>query len=240
MRLLYHYTTAEKAISILESQQFKFGHFENQNDPFENINFRYPINFNDDELRNYVMQLAIFEMEKLSVVCFGTDKDSTRGDKMHTMWAHYANKHQGVCLVFDEDMFINNVKEKYEQPLIQNIDYQRSMTIDLWKIKKYINESPERFLTIFQDNLLFTKHNDWSIENEKRIIVFEYPFEISITKCVHKVVLGPRINENDENELSKIDDNFYNGRKVDKYICLFPTYSGTSKSFFLDNPIVPE
>lgn len=208
MNKLYHYTSLEKAFKILLNNKFKFGHFENHNDPFENLKKRFflaPIF--DSKSEEYMDQVADFANRKISVACFGTDTDKTPGHYKPTMWAHYAEKHKGVCFVFNEEPFIKELKKVNEDPLIQKVIYvddNKTMVASPDIIKEHVNASIEGFLRQYKNNLLFAKHRDWSVENETRMIVFKESCEISIESSLHSVVFGPEINKEDEEALNEI------------------------------------
>jgi hypothetical protein len=207
MELLYHYTKPKTAIKILTSHQFKFGHLHNTNDPFEKLINRYShSDFQDKEpeVEDYMMKLVAYMNENIAVGCFGTGNNMIRGDEKWTMWAHYANKHLCVCLVFDKKKFLENVKTNSLDPLSQLIDYKKTFRLDPILFKQYINESFETFLRRFQTPMLFTKHEDWFVENEFRIVVFEREFSVSIANCINCVMLGPEISPEYSNDIKEI------------------------------------
>lgn len=115
-------------------------------------------------------------MADTAVTCFSGKNDDL------LMWAHYADSHRGVCLIFDDsiedDFFALSVNYKEYRPRA-NICTMRP--IDIMEIT------------------MLTKSVHWQYEDEYRIIGYrrkrgynEYP-----SKCLSGIVLGARINEDD-------------------------------------------
>lgn len=237
MANLYHYTKLESALKIIDSQLFKFGHRENQNDPFENLFKRYSYPKSSDmntTVRDYIRELSIYANTKISIGCFGAESDEKDNYKP-TMWAHYAENHKGVCFVFDMELLMSEVKKVKIETIIKCINYHISLLVDEEEIEKNINTHFDKFLRKYNDNLLFAKQIDWSVENEIRIVAFDESFEIPICECLNNIYIGPEMCNEDEEKIIKHSEVHHLQEKVGKPKICYPTLAYPSKFFFFDN-----
>ena len=93
MRLYYYMTTAMWAEVILKERRLKLSRFYEANDPFE-LNL---IDSRDPSRRKIIKMVEKYHNERTGMICFGATWDNPM------MWAHYADKHAGVCLGFEVD-----------------------------------------------------------------------------------------------------------------------------------------
>ena len=84
---LYHYTSFDSAIKILETKQLRLGRLEKMND----INEAYREIFYSERLTitDIDVKKALQEYQQAS---FTTDKVSIPGYSISAMWGHYGNK----------------------------------------------------------------------------------------------------------------------------------------------------
>lgn len=115
MKKLYHYTKFDTAIKILESHSLRFGRLHNMNDIHENDKLSYVdttgtlINsFPSDVLDAIDCEMAKYRQISLTA---DDDKQDKLGFDLHQMWGLYADKGQGVCLVFDKDMLCKQIDD---------------------------------------------------------------------------------------------------------------------------------
>lgn len=167
---LYHFTKFDTAISILESHSLRFGRLNNMNDIHENdkLSFTYssrsPINHFPFEVLNAIDD----EMTKYRQISFTIDDDKNNkyGFDLHQMWGLYADKGQGVCLVFDKDILCRKLDEIF---IHEAISYNKD--VDSFYIAN--KNSP---MTIHDDiqkqakKLFFHKRKEWEHEQEYRFI----------------------------------------------------------------------
>ena len=52
------------------------------------------------------------EMKKYKSISFTWDDSNKRGYEIDSLWGYYAQKGNGVCLVFDKSMLLNCLEEK--------------------------------------------------------------------------------------------------------------------------------
>jgi len=191
---LCHYTSAAKAIKILSSQIFKFGHLENSNDPFENLKKRYSISyFIPDNLRIFMDNIFVFANKELSFASFGFEDKTIPSGEHWTMWAHYGNLHTGVCFVFDQAALLKEVAAQKKKFEADRIKYTNNLLINPIHFENRTDKSEISILSEFKEILLFSKHKAWLSENEYRVVAFERNFEIPIKSCLKKIIYGPEI-----------------------------------------------
>jgi len=179
--ILYKYVSLEVAMLITLSSTLKFTNPANFNDPFDcNISrlkfdlseeldplvekdiheLRKQFN-NNPEITPELVEKGIGEMQikkikKSSICCFSFIPDNP------LMWAHYSDKHNGACLVFN-----NSIKNKYigipdERVTENHVNYLP------FTITNYCKNKKEGILTLFA-----TKSIDWMYEEEYRHILLE-------------------------------------------------------------------
>ncbi len=121
---------------------------------------------NDDQSRQEGIQRRI--NTHAGVLSFCEDKDNI------LLWAHYSNKHYGICLEFNMNqwkgmpVYMARVEYTMERPLISQIDLSNATASSL------PGSSFGHGSTVWEPNLLrkmaFVKHEDWEYEKEWRII----------------------------------------------------------------------
>lgn len=141
---VYYMTSFEVALKhILLEQRMKVSRFQDLNDPFE-------LNCHDAGHKNSRARLEAFGRtanERFGLICFGKDWKSP------VMWAHYADKHNGLCLGFD-------VHDHY----VGLVNYVDSRLIPF--VGEGVRNSVE-----FIEEMLYHKAQQWSYEKEVRAIV---------------------------------------------------------------------
>lgn len=167
---LYHFTKFDTAISILESHSLRFGRLQNMNDIHENDKLSFtdslgsPINHFPSEVLNAIDD----EMTKYRQISFTIDDDKNNkyGFDLHQMWGLYADKGQGVCLVFDKDILCR----KHDEIFIHKaISYRKN-------VDSFYVAHPNSSMTIHDDiqkqtkKLFFHKRKEWEHEQEYRFI----------------------------------------------------------------------
>ena len=183
---IYHYTTIKKADLILSGMKLKLGTLDKTNDPKENHDFTFSIQFDSNKDGNKTWKEASEYYSPLlrkdcKLLCFSVNSNDMFGYGYSRLWDHYAGKHKGVCLEFDKSKFeIYNkdvVKKKYFNKIKYNglelLKYNRRKMIDYIEMKKtgeaaYIKKFKHKYLKY----LYFTKTKEWESENELRLINF--------------------------------------------------------------------
>jgi hypothetical protein len=191
---IYKYTNAEACKLILSTLSLRFQHPAQFNDPFDcrmnGIFFNHK--FQDKDCKN---DLAILKKEFLQLArnpnlidrayehsvqeklktcgisCFSTDGNN------QLMWAHYADKHKGICLGFSN----------FEQPFVNaKIDVIGTMNYGKFPKVNYCANKIKGLARIF-----LTKSIDWKYEKEVRLLTLsgakDHVFKPDFCKALHSV-----------------------------------------------------
>ena len=202
---LYHYTSFEKFVYlILPKMQLKFSPFSGCNDPFEFYK-AIKIKLSRSTLFGTMNKLSEeFEkqIKEYCLICFSqeVDKRGIKGWQLPTMWAHYGDNHNGVCLEFDFEPtklqgYGEHSKIEYVEsiPEIAPFDDVPRGNEDEW-IESAIPKHIEELKSI----TFFKKLNDWGVENEYRIISKANKCQnyfLPINEALKVVYLGFRASE---------------------------------------------
>jgi hypothetical protein len=143
--LLYYMTTIKWAEVILKERRLKVSRFYEANDPFE-LNL---IDSRDKSRRKIVKMIEKHHNENTGMLCFGAVWDNPM------MWAHYADKHAGVCLGLE-----------VEDELLSTVDYtDEKIDIELGA------HLPNHGLSVeLLRKVLTTKSTAWKAEAERRVL----------------------------------------------------------------------
>lgn len=157
---LYHYTSFDSAIKIIETKKIRLGRLENMND----INEAYRGIFYKDgcTIADIDVKKALQEYQQVS---FTIDKVSSPGYSISAMWGHYGNKGYGVCLVFDFDI-IQDIIKPDKSVWGETIRYSNRYNGDICIENDNIHQSFKKH----KRKLFFTKTTDWKYEQEWRIL----------------------------------------------------------------------
>lgn len=117
-------------------------------------------------------------LARIGVVCFSKTNENP------LLWAHYTDKHQGVCLVFDtkkDTVFFDKVLEIKYRENYPRINFIRDRA---------------RF-----DELVLTKSNDWIYEQEVRAIKDNFGLQTFNKNCLVGIIFGCKT---DINEVTRV------------------------------------
>lgn len=169
---LYHFTKFDTAIKILESHRLRFGRLHNMNDIHENDKMSYQ-DLDETKIDNFsldVLDAIDNEMLKYRQISFTIDDDKTQklGFDLHQMWGLYADKGQGVCLVFDKNVLCNKLDSTI---LCESVSY--NTTVESFFISS--SKKPEGIKEEIHKNakkLFFHKRKEWEHEQEYRLLKY--------------------------------------------------------------------
>ena len=170
---LYHFTKFDTALKIIESNRLRFGRLDNMNDIHENdkIEFVGPNNQQINEFPSEVLDALhdeIYKYRQISLTTEGQPGDNL-GFNLHQMWGIYADKGEGVCLVFDK-------KELEKNHDMKNINLGRVNYDDTKKLESFFisdSKNPEEVLDEIKKHIpdiYFHKRKEWEHEQEYRLI----------------------------------------------------------------------
>jgi hypothetical protein len=143
---LYYLTTAETALKyILPERRLKLSRFNELNDPFELLAY----SIGEKDMRRAVKAMQAHFENKWGLICFSDNWQSP------VMWAHYAQKHHGLCLGFD-------VPD--ERKIYRKVDYNPKRLQFVLDHTKRLSGFDEEFI----EAMCYTKAAEWSYEHEYR------------------------------------------------------------------------
>ena len=140
----YKFLNADFALKSLSERRLKISTFDDLNDPFEL--FPYDLS---NRINRRAMRLTKAELSRnRGILCFS----ATWRDPV--LWAHYADKHKGICIGFEipEESNISR-PVKYET---RRLPFPKKLTL----ADAHVGEA-----------LLFTKYSKWEYEQEIRIFL---------------------------------------------------------------------
>ena len=169
MNRLYHYTSYQAACEIIKSKKFRFSKRYGLNDLIEGHKittrraFLEEVGF--DMSKEYIPELEMMRYQQISFSQDKIDGDMLyEGFNLHSMWGLYAEKGNGVCLVFDKDKLKLGAKDyatyvRYKDWVMPDYHFQNTTKAGVKE------EAWQR-----KDELFFYKRKEWEREQEYRII----------------------------------------------------------------------
>ncbi|HKI90060.1 MAG TPA: DUF2971 domain-containing protein [Draconibacterium sp.] len=172
-KLVCHYTKRETAIEkILPNKTLRFNEIKNSNDPWEYKKNILPISNNESDIFDAIGKSTQiqFNSQRAKYISFTKEIGKIRCFENMLMWAHYADKHKGICLVFDELKLWNLYLKQFKKERFKS------------KIVKYKGNAPQILVNGTDDpqnkvqnsgnDLFFTKNKAWKYESEYRLMLF--------------------------------------------------------------------
>lgn len=223
--ILSHYTKLEKALEILRSGKLvlRCNSFRFMNDPRECKAWRFNTTKNTkNDILCIENEFANKVKKNISAISFAMDhpnvyyKPDLRADYYYgyyrpRMWAQYAERHQGVCLVFDKEKllkcFENSLSAKGDL-YYGEVDYFDGDSIpqhlsgeiqdDVTNLLVQKNFDELENLIFSREHMrayFFRKHGDWRDEAEYRILfkrknLDQEEFKIDCRNALHDVIIG--------------------------------------------------
>lgn len=172
---LYYYTSKQWGMKSLWEKRLKIAEYAGLNDPFELL----PFIQTDREARARIEKVVRILSNGHGVLCFSASWQST------LMWAHYGDKHNGMCLGFEIE----------EGPHLTKIDYVSKRLSSPIDFSKPLGGIDQEMLT----KCLNVKHSGWKYEKEYRLRValndmrdgiYYLPFNSGIE--LREVIIGAR------------------------------------------------
>lgn len=171
---LYHFVSEEFGISNIENKRIKVSLFKDMNDPFELLAH----NCQSEKDRKAFNLYKDLISKSTGIICF------SKSFRSPVQWAHYADRHKGMCLGFDVPVdFANDVRYIKGRIKFKNLDFSDNAAIDA-----------------FMRKLTQSKHDSWSYEVESRVWgtlgkpnangLYFQPFDENI--ALKEVIVGAR------------------------------------------------
>jgi hypothetical protein len=136
---VYHFINEEFGLKVLREKRLKISRIKELNDPFE----LFSVEMTNPAFRRSMNSVKDEVAKNFGVNCF------SKNWKNPVQWAHYADKHKGICLGFDIDS-----KE------LKKVNYVSK------RLKPAGTPSEELIFKIFR-----TKYIHWSYEEEYRVFI---------------------------------------------------------------------
>ena len=158
---LYHYTSFEKALGILQTNQLWFGYLKDLND----INELYRPMFYE-KVTPEIEKMAQTELDKYQQLSL--TRDSCRyGFDIPAMWGHYGDKGNGVCFIFNKDKLLNSLSTDIYHDKVEYVGPDYSFSV-FFRVKDNVIKP---FTRKDINDFFFKKTCDWSYEQEYRLLV---------------------------------------------------------------------
>lgn len=167
---LYHFTSFDTALKIIESNHLRYGRLNNMNDIHENdkIVFVDANNHPTDKFPSDVPDELYDEIYKYRQISLTADDNE--GDKdgfdLHQMWGLYADKGEGVCLIFDKKEL---EKGFGSATLHDRVSYDK--TVDSYYIS--LSNTADKVSVEIREHaneIFFHKRREWEHEQEYRLL----------------------------------------------------------------------
>ena len=168
---LYHFTSFDTAKIILESNRLRFGRLNNMNDIHENdkIVFHDGNGGSVNERNSDILDVFYDEIYKYRQISFTAD--NMVGDKvgfdLHQMWGMYADKGEGVCLVFDKDEMEKNCDMTNIHK--ERVKYDKILESSVVSLSQKTDAIPSEVKNNVH-KIFFHKRIEWEHEQEYRLI----------------------------------------------------------------------
>ena len=166
---LYHFTKFDTAIKILGSHNLRFGRLHDMNDIHENDKLSY-VNLQGNTIQSFqseILEAIDVEMAKYRQISFTDDnKQGNLGFDLHQMWGLYADKGQGVCLVFDKDILCRKLDGNVWHGTVSYDKVVESFYIANHSDSQSIQDDIQKQIK----KIFFHKRNEWEHEQEYRLI----------------------------------------------------------------------
>ena len=192
-------------ISDIKNEALSFANPKVFNDPMDPI-LREWLNYKKKESRSSVKK-KIFDhltnaLDNLKICCLSRDSenddeyvyDHRRMSLNPLMWAHYADKHRGICIEYEiTDGMITAHNDAHQVLRINNVRYRD---------RKVMSD----YITL--DNALLAKGASWQYENETRLLYYDKNINTTSGKAddylslsgfrIKSIYLGYRIKKQDK------------------------------------------
>ena len=156
IKKLYHYTSVSSALKILESNKLRFSELKRMNDINEAYRNIFYVNGVNEKSVNK-------ELSRYKQISFTKDTPNC-GYAIPAMWGHYAERGNGVCLVFDKAKLLSRLTPRMQAADVRyEKNHNGNITIDNENITAYFEQHTKE--------IFFTKTMDWSYEQEFRILI---------------------------------------------------------------------
>jgi hypothetical protein len=193
----------------LEKCTIGFSQLSKYNDPFES-SFRYIHHFKTEQERNdffaertkgphsesieKIKKLVNTELSNKVVTCF------SKTPYEPLMWAHYSDKHYGVCYCFDKDTIFDKNQYRFSEIRYSNL---------LPSLNYYDGTTSIAHLKTQIADIILTKSDNWSYEKEFRFYTDSSSLIHSFNPTsLQGIIIGCRVTSADEDAIKTLVKTF--------------------------------
>ena len=253
MMTVGHYTKMETVLEhILPDNKLLINNFMDSNDPWEYRQNCYTIfeisKFCPDLLDQYInaRQMQDDFLNRVRFISLTKDTNSVKSFDQPVMWAHYGQKHKGICLVFD----LNELKKIFITQFKKNTKFGsiKYKTIENKPISIENDISLEVVFDKYAKYLLYEKMKDWKNEEEFRFVTFDNTEDCSkksylqnIDNAVIAIIAGANFNNTYKCVINEYLTNRANNNrnKIEFFQIVFINGQFRIKDLYSDNQTHP-
>jgi hypothetical protein len=223
-RYLYRYTSLEQAAAVALRKSLLLAPLWAMNDVNESepqlIN---PVTSTDDpsdpvrsvpeavwrpvqdelDRRRLNTRIVAFTRDSFAGADTTAKRADARGFARQTMWAHYADDCQGVCLVYDRQKLIDAAEAKWNHAVAcRDVTYTEAGFSSAIARRGIVSfDTPPNIDDHYRRMVipnLFEKNGDWAVEREFRVLIPDdanLDASLNVDGKVVGIVLGPRFKE---------------------------------------------
>lgn len=191
-RVLYHYTTFESFLRIIDKGTLKLGSLSNMNDPYEFVDRHHGLIEDDDlslaESADHLHKHTLAHQERSNMVRLASLAiDLNDGNLLHrgwnlwNMWTLYGHSHKEVCLIFDFKKLIKSFETHCESNGIRCYHKAITYTDDIEQYENMFWCTYDSFTDAEHIDHLFTKPNSYEKEQEYRLLIIDSTLKDSST-----------------------------------------------------------
>jgi hypothetical protein len=157
-----------------------------------------------------------------------------------TMWSHYADSHQGICIAYDMNQLLGSVDKTRS---VHKVGYFDANDINFNQYSKYAqcccgNDS-DSFHSIVLE-MLTTKSNDWKYEAEWRVIGKQFGNVNAGLESIHAIYFGLKANTDTKmtirNIFAAVPMRYYQMIRSKEGLTLEPVPMQKNSQFWVESP----
>lgn len=198
---LYHYTSIKNAELILLTGKMIMGKLSDMNDINESCRLVYSDLLNKFSVEDLVKEIS--EYRQLSL----TLDAPLPGYSIPAMWAHYADKGFGACIVLDKQKLIEKLSKEF---LFGEVKYKKNYDPDIFA-GKCNYKTVKALIAKKRKSIFFCKSFDWRYEQEFRIVHKQKAYDFStieVSDCIMALIVN-RFHDIDPNTESQANSRVY-------------------------------
>lgn len=241
---VFHYTSYDNAFKIVVTNTLWAHQLSCMNDPIEfrhlgnnlsstgNIKFdKFKKKHNEltisNNKRNNSIRILSFSVDdvhhndKFFNNCVAFNNNLNCGWARTGMWAHYRDRHKGICLIFNRQKLINAAKKNNEVKCVdKKIEYSNNFNDfkEAFSVDLNTNNSNEDFTNFYmtkdKQDFLFKKCIDFVSEQEYRFLFISdsfnenQPYKFNFENALEGMIFSDCFDENNFDGLKSLSTKF--------------------------------